>query len=232
MRLTPELVALVPALAGEPGPMPEGSVRPTDADYEAVVREILAAAPLTDAVWIFAYGSLIWNPACEFVEERIGTVSGWRRSFCLGWNTRFRGSVGRPSVMLALDRGGACKGVVYRLPPGAVEENLSKLIRREMPLKPSPFPARWVRVATEAGPLFAVAFVIDRKSDRYIGRLSVDEIANALAIAVGERGSMAEYLYSTVRHLEDRGIHDRYLWQIQKLVAERIESLTTKDLAP
>jgi hypothetical protein len=59
MRLTPELVAEVPPLAGEPGPMPEGLVRPTDADYEAVVEEILAAGPSTGEVWIFAYGSLI-----------------------------------------------------------------------------------------------------------------------------------------------------------------------------
>ena len=223
MRLTPELVAEVPPLAGEPGPMPEGLVRPTDADYEAVVEEILAAGPSTGEVWIFAYGSLIWNPACEFVEERIGSALGWHRSFCLGWNTRFRGSVGRPSLMLALDRGGTCKGVLHRLQPGATRENLNKLARREMPLKPSPFPARWVNIRTEAGPLRAVTFAIDRKSGRYVGGLSADKIADALAIAVGERGSMADYLYSTVKHLEDRGIRDRHLWQLQELVAQRIE---------
>ena len=66
----------VPPLAGEPGPMPEGLVRPTDADYEAVVEEILAAGPSAGEVWIFAYGSLIWNPAYEFVEERIGSALG------------------------------------------------------------------------------------------------------------------------------------------------------------
>ena len=59
--------------------------------------------------------------------------------------------------------------------------------------------------------LRAIAFTIDRNSGRYVGGLSADEVADALAIAVGERGSMAEYLYSTVKHLEDRGIHDRHL---------------------
>ncbi len=224
MRLTPELVAQVPPFEGQPGPMPEGLVQPIDADYEAMVDELLAAAPSTGDVWIFAYGSLIWNPACEFVEERIGSAVGWHRSFCLGWNTRFRGSIGRPSLMLALDRGGVCKGVVQRLPEGGAKENLNKLVRREMPLVPSPFPARWVTVRTDGGPLRAVAFAMDRNSGTYVGGLSAEETADALAIAVGERGSMAEYLYSTVKHLEDRGIHDRYLWQLQELVAERIEN--------
>ena len=201
MRLTAELVAQVPPLAGEPGPMPEGLVRPTDADYEAVVQRILADRPASGEVWIFAYGSLIWNPAFASVEERIGTALGWHRAFCLGWTRIFRASPDRPGLMLALDRGGACKGVAYRLPSDAVEENLGKLVRREMPLKPSPLPARWVSVRMAYGAIRAIAFTIDRNSGRYVGGLSADEIADALAIAVGERGSMAEYLYNTVKHL-------------------------------
>ena len=169
--------------------------------------------------------------ACmKFFDVGVSTPKDW--SFCLGWNTRFRGSVGRPSLMLALDRGGECKGVVYRLPPGSAKENLDKLMRREMPLKPSPFPARWISVRTKAGPLRAIAFAIDRKSGRYVGGLSADEIADTLAIAVGERGSMAEYLYSTVKHLEERGIHDRHLWQLQELVAQRIEGATAARRLP
>ena len=96
---------------------------------------------------MFAYGSLIWKPACEFVEIRTGLLRGWHRAFCLGWNTRWRGSVENPGLMLALDRGGVCKGVLYRLPPDAVEANLELLCRREMGFKPSPFPPRWVQVA-------------------------------------------------------------------------------------
>ena len=126
--------------------------------------------------------------------------------------------------MLALDRGGACKGVVYRLPDDAVEANLCKLIGREMPFMPTPIPARWIKVRTERGPLRAIAFPIDRKSSRYVGGLSPETVANALAWAAGDRGSMADYLYNTVRQLEDRGIHDRHLWHLQALVAERIEA--------
>jgi len=131
--------------------------------------------------------------------------------------------------MLALDRGGACKGVAYRLPPDAVEENLGMFIRREMPFKPSPIPARWVSARTASGMLRAIAFTIDRNSGRYVSRLSQDSLAEVLATAAGERGSMAQYLYSTLMHLEDRGIHDRHLWQLQELVAQRIEGMTAAD---
>jgi cation transport protein ChaC len=224
MRLTEEHVALVvPPELPEEGPI-EGSEPSTDEDYARYIDDILAAGPQTGEVWIFAYGSLIWKPACAFDEIRTGLLRGWHRAFCLGWNTRFRGSPKNPGLMLALDRGGACKGALYRLPPSAVEENLKLLFEREMGWKPSPFPPRWVNVATEVGPIRAITFCIDRKSKRYVSGLSDDEIADVLASAVGSRGSMAEYLYATVKHLQDMGVHDRHLWDLQELVAARIDA--------
>lgn len=225
MRLTAELAARVAACAGavEPGAMPPDRKRACAADHERAIGEILSGAPDGGDVWIFAYGSLIWNPAFEFVERRVGLAHGWHRSFCLGWDKWFRGSAARHGLMLALDRGGQCKGVAFRLPPGAVEENLLSLVRREIRIMPHPFPARWVKVRAEAGPVRAVTFVIDRNSDSYVGNLSLEEVANSLARAVGRLGSMAEYLHHTVRHLEDLGLHDRHLWQLQEMVAERIE---------
>jgi cation transport protein ChaC len=196
----------------------------TDDDYRSFVAGIMAGAPAPGQVWLFAYGSLIWKPACEFVEMRTGLLKGWHRAFCLGWNTRWRGSVGNPGLMLALDRGGECKGVLYRLPPDAVEKNLELVCRREMSFKPSAFPPRWVTVRTAAEPVRAIAFCIDRKSGRYVRGLDEAAVADVLAKAVGSRGSMAEYLFHTVRHLEDMGIHDRHLWRLQELVADRIEA--------
>ena len=139
MRLTPELVSQVARHVDDPGPVP-GRSYATDADYEAVLRALLAGRPPSGEVWVFAYGSLIWKPACDIVERRVAVVRGWHRSFCLGWDRRFRGTKERPGLMLALDRGGACKGVVQRLPPDAVEANLGRLLRREMLIRQSPFP--------------------------------------------------------------------------------------------
>lgn len=224
MRLTEAHVIKVHRKVPDGGP-PVGLVEATGEDFKRFAAEILGAGPDTGETWIFAYGSLLWNPACAFVEMRSGLLRGWHRSFCLGWNTRWRGSVENPGLMLALDRGGVCKGALYRLPPDAVEANVELLCRREMSHKPSSFPPRWVTVESEAGPVRAVTFCIDRKSGRYVSGLDEEAVADVLARAVGSRGSMAEYLFHTVRHLEEMGIRDHHLWRLQELVAERIEAL-------
>ena len=205
-------------------PPPAGMVQATREDHLATIAELMAQEPDASEVWFFAYGSLIWKPACDFVEIRTGLVRGWHRAFCLGWNNRHRGSDKAPGLMLALDRGGACKGVLYRVPPDAVEANLVKLFEREMGWRPSPFPPRWVNVTSGERTIRALTFCIDRNSGRYVSGLTVERIADVLATAVGSRGSMAEYLFATVQHLEDLGIHDPHLWQLQELVADRIDA--------
>ncbi|WP_299640832.1 gamma-glutamylcyclotransferase [Devosia sp.] len=223
MRLTEAHVARMALLVMPDAPRPPGEAA-TDEDYRQFVKDILAGSDGSGQVWVFAYGSLIWKPACAFVEIRTGLLRGWHRAFCLGWNTRFRGSEQNPGLMLALDRGGSCKGALYRLPPGKAEENIELLCRREMGSKPSPFPPRWVTVATEHGPVRAFTFCIDRNSGRYVSGLTEDQVAEVLSKAVGSRGSMVEYLFNTVSHLEEMGIHDPHLWRLQELVAERLDA--------
>jgi cation transport protein ChaC len=225
MRLTAELAARVAAAAGaiDSSPsLPEGRRWMTDSDYAAIVAQVQEEAPLGGDFWVFAYGSLIWKPGFDFVESKVALAHGWHRSFCLGWDRFFRGAPDRPGLMLALDRGGECRGVVYRLPPSEVEANLYRLARREMLLIPHPFPPRWISLRTEQGALRALTFAMNRKSPLYVGGLSTAQTADVLARAVGPRGSMADYLFSTVSHLEALGIHDRHLWQLQEMVAERI----------
>ncbi|WDR01451.1 gamma-glutamylcyclotransferase [Devosia algicola] len=214
----PETVETLP----EP---PAGMIESTPADHQQTLEILLDQKDAaTGEIWFFAYGSLIWKPACDFVEMRTGLVHGWHRSFCLGWNNRFRGSDENPGLMLALDRGGSCKGVLYRLPTDRVKANMIKLFEREMGWKPSAFPPRWVNARVGERTIRALTFCIDRQSGRYVGGLSQDRIADMLATATGSRGSMAQYLFATVRHLEDMGIHDPHLWALQSMVADRIEA--------
>lgn len=224
MRLSPEIVARVPPFSGEAGRLAGRSDRPEEADYAAAADHVLVGAPETGEVWVFAYGSLIWNPEFDFDQERLGRVAGWHRSFCLGWVRIYRGTPERPGLMLALDHGGSCKGVVFRLPPERMRENLLKILRREMPLKWERISVRWITVQTAEGPVRAIVFPADRRKDSYLSGVPEDLVVEALATAAGERGSMAEYLASTIAHLEERGIHDRYLWQMQEAVAARIEA--------
>jgi cation transport protein ChaC len=88
-----------------------------------------------------------------------------------------------------------------------------------------------VNVETTGGKLRAITFVINRQGTRYVGGLSLDEIADALTVAAGPHGTMAEYLHTTVRHLEELGLHDRQLWRLQELVAARIDRSMSQEPA-
>lgn len=225
MALTPELVACVTRPVAQQE-LPPGVSRYTDAEHAAKVDEVLASHPEGEDLWLFAYGSLIWRPEVEHVEVRVGVARGWHRSFCFRISL-FRASPEEPGFMMALDRGGQSKGVLYRLPADGLRAQVEKLIRREMPIRhvpdrePTNVP-RWIRVATETGPMRALAFVANPRGAIYCGRRPLEEVADALATACGSRGSCAEYLYNTIVHLEEHGIHDRNLWRLQALVAERI----------
>jgi len=128
--------------------------------------------------------------------------------------------------MMSLDRGGQCQGVLLKLPPEDLEGQLSKLLRGEITIKPPNNLPRWITVETADGPLRALAFVMNRQSRFYCGKLNPEEIAGVLASACGHWGSCAEYLYNTVGHLEAHGIRDRNLWRLQELVADRIGRLS------
>lgn len=227
MDLTKELVSRVPPFNGESGKLSTRDDLPSDAEYACAVDELLAGAPSSGEVWIFAYGSLIWNPEFDYEEERLGTLSGFRRSFCLGWIRIYRGTPERPGIMLALESGGSCRGVAFKLSKADLRENLERVVRREHPIRWEKLHMKWANLSTESGPIRALVVVTDKSHPAYLPDLAEDIVVNALATATGERGSMAEYLRSTVEHLEDRGIHDRYLWKMQKLVAERLNRSPT-----
>ncbi len=227
MRLTERHVALSKRDIADPGNavnLPPGFRQVTEDDYAQNLAQILATKP-PGPFWLFGISSLIWRPETAFVERRPGVAQGWHRRFCLGWDYRFRGSKETPGLMMALDRGGTCKGMLYRLPDEGLEAELDRLIHREMSMVPTAMPWRFIDVATADGPVRAMAFPMDRKNARYIAGLSDQDLANVLATACGYRGSMAEYLFQTVSMLESLDIHDRNLWRLQELVADRIDAL-------
>lgn len=229
MRLTERHVALLRREIADPGPqLVEGFRTATDEDYEQIVDEMLRTRP-AGPFWLFGISSLIWKPETAFEEAQQAVARGWHRRFCLGWDYRFRGTRETPGLMMALDRGGQCRGMIFRLPEATLEAELHKLIRREQSMVPSAFPWRFIEVVAADGPKRALSFAMDRKSARYIAGLRDDELADMLATAVGFRGSMAEYLHSTIVKLEELGIHDKNLWRLQAMVADRIEAAYPAD---
>ncbi|MDX6750581.1 gamma-glutamylcyclotransferase [Geminicoccaceae bacterium 1502E] len=184
----------------------DGPVKPLTLDELRASREaILAELPPGEDVWVFGYGSLIWNPCIEFAEKRIARVVGYHRRFCL-WTHSGRGTRDNPGLMLGLEAGGSCRGVAFRVPHEAIESELDIVWRREMVM--ASYRPVWVRLATTEGRLRAIAFVINRRHERYAGKLGDERIVEALASACGPLGSCADYLFNTVAHLDELGIHD------------------------
>ncbi|MGE0256682.1 MAG: gamma-glutamylcyclotransferase [Alphaproteobacteria bacterium] len=173
-------------------------------EREASRRAALAAAPGPD-VWVFGYGSLMWNPAFHFAERRPGRVHGWHRRYCL-WTPLGRGTPENPGLMLGLDRGGACRGVAFRIAPEQVEEETAILWTREMPARS--YAPRWLPVHTPSGTVHAIAFTVRREHPRYAGDIDTETMARAIATASGRLGSCAEYLRNTVAHMDEIGARD------------------------
>ncbi|MBA3911307.1 MAG: gamma-glutamylcyclotransferase [Rhodobacter sp.] len=164
--------------------------------------------PVTDApLWVFGYGSLIWDPGFPVAERRIARLEGWHRSFCMR-SIHHRGTVEAPGLVLALDRAtkAACTGVAFRVAPGAEAETLAALREREL-ISSAYLEAR-LSVQTETGILQAVTYVIDPDHAQYCGGLAMDKQAEIIARAVGGRGANRDYLWSTVAHLAELGIAD------------------------
>ena len=187
----------------------------TPEERHAHIREIVAAAPRPQRVWVFGYGSLMWNPAMHFAERRPALIRGYHREFCL-LSKAGRGSPERPGLMLSLEPGGSCHGVAYRLDPAHVETELDVVWRREMFTR-SYCPV-WVAAHTASGSEHAIAFAADRRHERYRGGLDLDTMAKYLASGAGPIGRCCDYLFDTVRHLREMGIRDRKMEALERRV--------------
>ena len=190
----------------------------TEEELAAALDRILLEHDEGD-LWLFGYGSLMWKPELEFAESRPALLNGWHRRFCL-WQWRYRGSRRHPGLMLALDRGGACRGVAYRIAAPGVRDKIAAVWRREM--LGNGYLPRWVKLTTMQGPVRGITFVANQGGERYAGRISDETVADHIANACGEYGTSAEYLLETVLKCEELGIHDHFLWRLQELVAERM----------
>lgn len=219
LSLTPELVALSTRQEPEYPETIKGTLL-DDGGY-ASHAERLSDESGDGPLWVFAYGSLIWKPAFDHEERRRSTAYGWHRSFCLEIKS-WRGSPAQPGLMMALDRGGRCDGVVYRLPEVNRRGQIEAMLRREVSTEENLQAIRWLPVRTEDGPVRALTFWAGPTGDFVRRGLPPHDVARILASACGHMGSGAEYLYNTVLHLESFGIRDRNLWRLQELVAQEL----------
>jgi cation transport protein ChaC len=177
-------------------------------------------------LWVFGYGSLIWKPGFAHDGRFPARLRGYHRSFCL-WSHRYRGTPERPGLVLGLDRGGACRGVVFRVPGAAAAEVLAYLDARELPDGAEVVYHRrtlHVDVARPAGltgvpsRVPAIAYVANRACRLYVPSLDAPAAAATIAASHGQMGANREYLLNTIAHLADIGVRDAGLLRIAALM--------------
>lgn len=230
MTLTDDLVARVARAHVDAGDTPELHYLAA-ADFLQIRTNLLSELPPGQDLWIFAYGSLLWNPCFAIAEEGHGTLHGWHRRFYF-WLTRWQGTREQPGLMLSLDRGGCCRGVLFRIPPGGNDVAVDNLLQREMSATPPTNVPRWVTVRSGGEDIKAITFVADRAGPSYAAGVSERTSVAVLALAAGHVGSCADYLHQAVRSLESRKIRDRNLWRLQAKVAAFIAEIRPGEPLP
>ncbi len=161
-----------------------------------------------NGIWIFGYGSLIWNPGFEFETKQRATLSGFRRAFCL-WSVHYRGNEQQPGLVLGLDpeQGVTCEGVAYFVAAQAAEK--VHLYLRERELISYAYHERLEALRLENGQhVQAICYIVDPAHSQYAGGLSLKEQARVIGSASGSAGPNLEYLQNTAAHLEVLGIDD------------------------
>lgn len=167
-------------------------------------------------VWLFAYGSLLWEPGLTRFRHHPALLRGYHRSLCI-YSYVYRGTKARPGIVLGLDRGGSCRGMVIELKGAAGKAALKKIIARENVTDV-------YRLITVTAELLtgkrqrALTFIADREHGQYAGKLPPRMVLKLLRQGKGKKGRAADYLRETVARLEALGIRDRRLEGIGRAV--------------
>ena len=191
----------------------------TDEELLATRRALVPDDADTSDIWVFGYGSLMFNPVMDYVERVRATIYGHHRRFCL-WTRLGRGSPDCPGLVLALDRGGCCPGIAFRLNPEVAIAELDLLWRREMITLA--YRACWLTLHTDEGKKPAIGFVARPDRENYATPMSISEEADTIAAAVGFIGPCRDYLFDTVKALHANGIRDPHLEKLAREVERRL----------
>ena len=214
LRLTPEMFAMWEQRARAAG-WPAGWRLPDEA-IEASRLAVLGDHPEGDDLWIYSYGSLMWDPGFHFAEVRLADAENYQRRFTLKISLG-RGSRDYPALMLSLEpREGCCRGLAFRIAASSVHAETAILWRREM-LRGGYTPTM-VPMVTPQGPIDALAFVSNPLHPSYVGELPLAETAAIIASGKGILGTNREYLVQLATQLDALGIDDPYVAQLHDAI--------------
>jgi cation transport protein ChaC len=184
---------------------------------EQSLHETLATRPTSGDIWVFGYGSLLWNPLLSFTGQQRATLHGWHRSFCMRIIAG-RATLETPGRMLALEPGGSTQGVALRLTEQVAQEELILLWVREMPT--GAYRPVWAPVSLDDGtPIMALVFVAEPDHPLYEQDASIESITPFIAQASGPMGTNADYVRKLNDALCASGVVDEYIGALSAGIA-------------
>ena len=177
-------------------------------------------------LWVFAYGSLMWNPGFDYLEVVPGQVDGFHRSLCV-ISTLYRGTPDNPGLVLGLDKGGSCCGLTFRVKAELIPETVGYLDGREKVTQvyDSAFLPTKLKDGREVE---AYTFIVKRDHDQFAGELTHDQQACLVARGIGQNGTALEYLTNTIDHINELGLHDPDLHEVLNLALQNAISYGEK----
>ena len=206
--------------AHAPPPAAAKALSPTE--LLASLRAALEPWKPGEPFWIFAYGSLMWNPEFAWDARHVATIRGYHRSFGI-WSRINRGTPERPGLVLTLECGGSCRGLVYRIPADLVQEQMNLIWKREMNY--GSYRPKWLNCSVGDETFRALAFTVNRQCSGYAGQIPMEAVVETIASASGRYGPAYEYLFSTIDALREHGIRDSRVEQLASLVRARMAAL-------
>jgi glutathione-specific gamma-glutamylcyclotransferase len=176
-------------------------------------------------LWVFGYGSLMWRPGFEFIEHVPARLIGEHRALCV-YSFDHRGTPEKPGLVLGLDRGGACRGVAFRVASMLRGKTVEYLRGREQTTNVYREVLRSVWLGNEPRQrVSALTYVVDRGHVQYAGRLSLAEQLSLVQQGHGRSGNNRDYVLSTVRSIEAQGFRDEQLHRLALMLHNDAHSL-------
>ena len=202
---------------------PAEAARPlSPTELLATLRNALEPWEPGTPFWIFAYGSLMWNPEFAWDARHVATIRGYHRAFKI-WSRINRGTPENPGLVLTLECGGSCRGLIYRISPDRVQEEMSRIWKREMTF--GSYRPKWLNCVIGEETIKALAFTVNRACTGYAGQVPMEVVVEAIASARGRYGPAYDYLFKTTETLREHGIRDSRVEHLTALVRQRMAAI-------